>query len=68
MRGPEHVLKLFTFINLTTMVKYQYQTISVHSSSLDGILNEKGNKGWRLINITPAPNNRFQCIFEKIIY
>ena len=49
------------------MIKYQYQTICVTFSSLDTTLNDKGNKGWRLVSITSIKQNVYECVFEKII-
>ena len=59
------------------MIKYQYQTLIIPAVELTDKLNEKGNKGWRLVNIRPVSFDieevksnliRYECIFEKIIY
>ena len=57
-------------------IKYQYQVISILPESLSTALNDKGNKGWRLINIVHKETKitmhttqyTYECIFEKIIY
>lgn len=54
-------------------MKFQYQTISVSPNKLNETLNDKGNKGWRLVSIERKetkvfPHYLYECIFEKIIY
>lgn len=49
------------------MIKYRYQTSSIYITALDEIINERGNKGWRLAHIMPDKNNYFRCVFEKMI-
>ena len=57
------------------MVKYQYQTLSIIPESLDETLNDKGNKGWRLVSIVHKETKvtahttkySYECVFEKII-
>lgn len=57
-------------------IKYQYQVISISPESLSTALNDKGNKGWRLISIVyketkitiHSTKHTYECVFEKIIY
>lgn len=57
------------------MIKYQYQTLSITSESLDETLNDKGNKGWRLVSLVHKETKitahitrySYECVFEKII-
>lgn len=57
------------------MVKYQYQTLSIIPESLDETLNDKGNKGWRLVSIARkeikislhSTGYLYECVFEKVI-
>ena len=57
------------------MIKYQYQTLSTTFESLEETLNDRGNRGWKLVSIVHKETKvsahttkySYECVFEKII-